>query len=104
MGNSEMRTAKHKVATDRFSLAAVCAGVAVSFLTLAPSVAQAREYPYCIKGEYYESGTGDCSFDTYQQCLATASGRRAYCDVNPFYRFPDDGPAAYPDMRRNFRR
>jgi hypothetical protein len=104
MGNSEMRAVKHKVATYRFSLAAVCTGVVVSFLTLASSAAQARDYPYCIKGEYYESGTGDCSFDTYQQCLATASGRRAYCDVNPFYRFPEDGPTAYPDMRRNFRR
>jgi len=47
--------------------------------------ASAREYPFCIKGDIYASSTGDCSFDTYQQCLATASGRRAYCDANPFY-------------------
>lgn len=92
-----------RVAFPPFLLMTVCGGVAISFLIAVPSASQARDYPYCIKGEYYMSGTGDCSFDTYQQCLATASGRRAYCDVNPFYRFPDDGPA-YPDMHRNFRR
>ena len=104
MGNSAMRTVRHMVTTHKFLLAAACTGFAVSFLVLSPSAAQARNYPYCIKGEFYASGVGDCSFDTYQQCLATASGRIAYCDVNPFYRFQEDGPAAYPDVRRNFRR
>lgn len=98
-----MRIIKHAVTTPGFFLATVCTAIAASFLVLAPSAAQARDYPYCIKGEYYVSGTGDCSFDTYQQCLATASGRRAYCDVNPFYHF-QDGPSAYFDVRRNFRR
>ena len=104
MGNSEMRMFKRKATTYRFLLAAICAGAGVSFLVLAPSAAQARDYPYCIKGDYYQNGIGDCSFDTYQQCLATASGRRAYCDVNPFYRFLEDDPVAYPDARRTFRR
>jgi hypothetical protein len=49
--------------------------------------AQARDYPFCIKGGDYDSAVGDCSFDTYQQCLASASGRRAYCDANPFYTY-----------------
>ncbi|MDE2468702.1 MAG: DUF3551 domain-containing protein, partial [Bradyrhizobium sp.] len=56
--------------------------------------------PYCIKGYFYASPVGDCSFDTYGQCLATASGRLAYCDVNPFYHFQEDGRARYPDGRR----
>jgi hypothetical protein len=103
MGNSEMRMFKRKATTYRFLLAA-CAGVGASFFVLAPSAAQARDYPYCIKGDYYQNGIGDCSFDTYQQCLATASGRRAYCDVNPFYRFLEDDPVSYPDSRRTFRR
>ncbi len=64
---------------------AACIGAVVLLLVLASSAARAGNYPYCIKGDYYVSPAGDCSFDTYQQCLATASGRRAYCDVNPFY-------------------
>ena len=48
--------------------------------------AQARDYPFCIKGADYDSSVGDCSFSTYEQCQATASGRFDYCDVNPYYR------------------
>jgi hypothetical protein len=104
MGNIAMRMVSRMVTTHKFLLAAAFTGFAGSFLVLAPSAAQARDYPYCIKGEFYAGGIGDCSFDTYQQCLATASGRIAYCDVNPFYHFQEDGPAADPDVRRSFRR
>ena len=48
--------------------------------------AHARDYPFCIKGADYDSSVGDCSFSTYEQCQATASGRFDYCDVNPYYR------------------
>ena len=26
---------------------------------------------------------GDCSYQTYEQCMASASGRGVYCNVNP---------------------
>jgi hypothetical protein len=68
-------------------LAAVAIG-AVASIGMTPTSAQARDYPFCIKGDLYDSAVGDCSFDTYQQCLASASGRRAYCDANPFYAYP----------------
>ena len=42
------------------------------------------EFQYCLRG--CDFGNGDCSFITYQQCLATASGRDAWCDVNPAFR------------------
>jgi Protein of unknown function (DUF3551) len=42
-----------------------------------------------IKGDFYDSPIGDCSFDTYEQCLATASGRKAYCDANPFFAYAE---------------
>ena len=41
--------------------------------------------PYCIKGCDFGGGRGDCSFSTYQQCLATASGRDATCAENPYF-------------------
>jgi Protein of unknown function (DUF3551) len=40
------------------------------------------DYPWCVFGE--ELGySGDCSYQTREQCLASASGRwNTYCDVN----------------------
>jgi Protein of unknown function (DUF3551) len=61
--------------------------------------AAARDYPFCIKGCDFGAGRGDCSFTSYQQCQATASGRVAYCDVNPYYSasaelLPNRGPVS----------
>jgi Protein of unknown function (DUF3551) len=68
----------------RCYLAVAAMTVLASIATL-PTAGQAQEYPFCIKGEFWPSFTGDCSFATYQQCLAEASGRAgAYCDANPF--------------------
>lgn len=48
-----------------------------------PSSAQAIDYPWCVMGG--ELGySGDCSYQTRAQCLASASGRwNTYCDMNP---------------------
>ena len=59
--------------------------VAAVSVGLQPTPVQARDYPFCIKGDNYESPVGDCSFDTYQQCLEAAFGRHAFCDRNPFF-------------------
>ena len=66
-----------------------------------PAPVQARDYPFCIKGAEYDNSIGDCSFDTYEQCLATASGRKAYCDANPFYVYPGRPVIVHP--RRPYR-
>jgi hypothetical protein len=47
--------------------------------------AAAQNMPFCIKGCDFGGGTGDCSFSTYQQCQATASGRDATCAPNPYF-------------------
>jgi hypothetical protein len=47
--------------------------------------AAARDYPFCIKGCDFGGSRGDCSFSSYQQCLATASGRDAWCAENPLF-------------------
>ena len=57
-----------------------CAASVISTLPAA-----ARDYPFCIKGCDFGSGRGDCSFSSYQQCQASASGRDAYCDANPYF-------------------
>ena len=47
--------------------------------------AAAKDYPYCIKGCDFGGGAGDCSFSSYQQCQAAASGRDATCAANPYF-------------------
>jgi hypothetical protein len=54
---------------------------AIVFTTGTARVA-AHDYPYCIEGEEFSGGSGDCSFTTFQQCQAAASGRTAYCGAN----------------------
>ena len=59
------------------------------FLALATSAAifatgltpaGAQNYPYCIQGDDFAGGAGECSFSSYAQCQATASGRTAHCE------------------------
>jgi hypothetical protein len=62
------------------ALLVCCAGSAMGALPAA-----ARDFPFCIKGCDFGGGRGDCSFSSYQQCQAAASGRDAYCDANPYF-------------------
>lgn len=50
------------------------------------SPAQARDYKYCLQGKQ-QGYPGDCSFDTFAQCKASASGRDAACGINPRFAF-----------------
>jgi hypothetical protein len=65
-----------------FPFGLVAIGTSFVFAT---AQAHGRDYPFCIKGADYGSSVGDCSFSTYEQCKATASGRFDYCDANPYY-------------------
>ena len=67
-----------------FALLTVLTAGAASVLSSAP--AAAHDYPYCVQGR--QTGyPGDCSYPTYASCLASASGRSAYCGVNPYVAF-----------------
>jgi hypothetical protein len=46
------------------------------------ATAQARDYPYCLTSRGY-GYPGECSYTSYRQCMASASGRLADCVVNP---------------------
>jgi hypothetical protein len=43
--------------------------------------ASAKDYPYsyCIQGDDFAGGAGECIFSTHAQCQAAASGRTAFC-------------------------
>jgi len=64
--------------------------------------AAARDYPFCIKGCDFAAGRGDCSFSSYRQCQATASGRDAYCDANPNFSKAELQPDRPRLTRRRF--
>jgi Protein of unknown function (DUF3551) len=46
------------------------------------NVASAKDYPYCIQGDDFAGGSGECIFATHAQCQAAASGRTASCVEN----------------------
>ena len=46
------------------------------------SSSPAADFPYCIQGDEFAGGAGECIFTTYAQCQASASGRLAYCVEN----------------------
>lgn len=52
--------------------------------------AAAYDYPYCLQGR--QTGIpGECSYSSYEQCAAAASGRSAFCNINPRFAFREQG-------------
>ncbi|MBR1120679.1 DUF3551 domain-containing protein [Bradyrhizobium lablabi] len=50
----------------------------------APAEAVGTRYPFCITGPE-QPGLSNCTFISYEQCQATASGRRLWCVENPYF-------------------
>jgi hypothetical protein len=67
--------------------------------------AAAFDYPFCIQGGEF-GVPGDCSYPSYEACLATASGRNVYCNINPrvAFRAPQLDPLPQPEPRHHGRR
>src|SRR5258707_7067507 len=58
---------------------------------------------YCtMGGGSQSSGEPDCSYNTWQQCVASASGLSRYCSENPFWKSQARGAQRSPS--RNTRR
>lgn len=73
---------------------ALAAGTA-SLAGTAP--AAAYDYPYCLQGRGIGI-PGECAYQTYEQCMASASGRALSCNINPRVAFgplPRRAPRAY---------
>ena len=84
-----------------FVLMTVLAGGLASFAITSP--AQAHDYPWCTQGRGL-GYPGDCSYQTYGQCMASASGRNLGCGVNPRVAFARDrrGRPLYSDPYRSW--
>jgi hypothetical protein len=66
----------------------ILAALAASTILLAggASAAAAHDYPYCLQGKSW-GYPGNCQFETFQQCQATASGTDSGCGINPQVAF-----------------
>jgi hypothetical protein len=66
------------------ALMTVLAAGAATFTCAAP--AAAYDYPWCAQGRGVGI-PGDCMYQTRAQCMASASGRNLYCNINPRVAF-----------------
>jgi hypothetical protein len=56
------------------------------------SVAQARDYPVCLRVyQNFHQWYDECGYTSMPQCQMSASGRAAECIVNPWYKGPEPG-------------
>lgn len=65
----------------------------------APANAVGTRHPFCIQGQEFP-GLSNCTYDTYQACQATASGRMLNCIANPYFVGVSDDARATPYPRR----
>jgi hypothetical protein len=68
----------------RRAILALLIASGVAALGTAPSEAVGTRYPFCIQGDE-QPGLSNCTFTSYEQCQATASGRDATCAANPYF-------------------
>ena len=85
----------------RIALAVLAVG-GLWMLHGSPVQAVGFSHPFCIQGQEYP-GLSGCTFDSYGQCMATASGRFLTCVSNPYYLGQTDDPYAFRNRNRPFR-
>jgi hypothetical protein len=55
--------------------------------------------PWCVRDGSFGRGSWDCTYHTFQQCLASASGNGGSCEQNPRYRGPEKQPRRSRERR-----
>ena len=79
----------------RHIVVAVLAASGLAMFGAVPAEAVGTRHPFCLQGQEYP-GLSYCTFDSYGQCMATASGRHLTCIANPYYYAgQSDDPYAY---------
>jgi hypothetical protein len=81
----------------RLALILFIAAAAVLAADSQPVSAQMESFfqkRFCtIGGSRGSSGMADCAYNTWEQCMASASGLGRYCTENPFWRETAQKPA-----------
>ena len=75
--------------------------IALAFVGTMPAQAVGDRHAFCLQGDD-APGLSQCTFDTYAQCMATASGRYLNCVANPYFVGETDDPYAYQNRNRQF--
>ena len=83
----------------QWALPALAAMVLAGLANVTP--AAARDYSWCAQGGEYDY-PGECAYSTYEQCLASVSGRLLYCGPNPMVAY-GQAPRPQPQPRRRTR-
>lgn len=79
----------------RRAILAVLSASALASLGVTPAAAVGTRYPFCLQGQEFP-GLSHCTFTSYEQCQASASGRFLYCIANPYYVGEGEpAPSAY---------
>jgi hypothetical protein len=65
-------------------LLALAAAGGLAVVGMTPAEAVGSRYPFCLQGDEFP-GLSNCTFTSYEQCQASASGRFLYCVANPYY-------------------
>jgi hypothetical protein len=74
---------------------ALLAASGLAMVGTAPAQAFGTRYPFCLQGDEFP-GLSNCTFTSYEQCQASASGRNLYCMQNPYFI-----PGGYSEPRAN---
>jgi hypothetical protein len=90
--NGEASKALRRFEMRRAILAALTASGLVALFAV-PAEAVGTRYPFCIQGDEYP-GLSNCTFTSYEQCQATASGRFLSCIANPYFVGESEPPSA----------
>jgi hypothetical protein len=80
----------------------ILAALAVTVLAstgMMPAHAVGTRHAFCLQGDEFP-GLSNCTYDTYAQCMATASGRLLTCVANPYFVGESDDPYAYQNHGR----
>jgi hypothetical protein len=78
----------------RNALTALLIAGSLAAIGTTPAQAVGTRYPFCITGPE-QPGLSNCTFVSYEQCQATASGRRLWCIENPYFVGESEAPRAY---------
>jgi Protein of unknown function (DUF3551) len=85
------------LALATFAIGTIAAAAPVSAQTYAP------DYPVCLH-VYGRSSYIECGYTSMPQCQATASGRSAQCEINPYFAYAEPPVPAYRRHHRHVHR
>ncbi|NOJ49498.1 DUF3551 domain-containing protein [Bradyrhizobium archetypum] len=78
----------------RRAILAVLTTIGLAAIGVAPAEAVGTRYPFCLQGDEYPA-LSYCTFTSYEQCQATASGRFLTCIANPYYVGESEPPPSH---------